>query len=75
MHVLIQFELGMEAVCSAYDIYLRYTGTLALTGNSTDESDEKYIKDISIQYVAKRAMETACRWVNTSTSVLILYCT
>ena len=60
----MQFKLGMEALCSACDIYLRYT--LALTGNSTDESHEKYIKDVSIQYVAKCAMETACRWLNFS---------
>ena len=67
MHVLlfmcIQFELGMKAVCTAYNTYLHFT--FVLTGNNTDqdESDDEYINDISNQYILQRVMESACRWV------------
>ena len=64
--MLMQFKLGMEAVCSVHDLYLRFT--LALTDVShTDECNENHIKDISNQYLtAQYVMENACRWVNTA---------
>ena len=52
----IQFELGMKAVCTAYNTYLRFTFV-------QDESDDEYINDISNQYMLQRVMESACRWV------------
>ena len=61
VRMFMKYQLGLEAVCTAYNSYLRYT--IALNNTLSDESDEEFITLISSQYVAQRVMESACRWV------------
>ena len=55
-----EYKLGLQAVCRMHYLYLRYDTAL----NNTDESNDNYISYTSAKYVARRAMENACRWVS-----------
>ena len=51
-----EYKLGLQAVCKMYYLFRRY--------DNIKESDDEYINLLSYKYVAQRAMENACRWVN-----------
>ena len=59
-----KYKLGLQAVCRMYYISLRY--------NNTEESDDEHII-LSYKYVAQRAMESACRWVNAINYNIIIH--
>ena len=51
-----QYKLGLQAVCKMYYLFRRY--------DDIKKCDDENIMFSSYKYVAQRAMESACRWVN-----------
>ena len=56
-----RYKLGLQAVCKMYYLFRRY--------EYINISDNENITFSSYKYVAQRAMETACRWVNATVNI------